>query len=257
MGSLLPRLGAILEGHEPILKRLSKGERKGAEQAAMQAGAARFFGDYAHLRFTRYATARLGYFLRSGHIKRKKDFGVPEPLVWTGETRVSVLTRARIAVAGSAGAPTAEIKMPLPGPRAPIVVETLSQVIDSEMGGFAEEAGKVLTEILGQTSSTGGKSKKLTLAGASSSLTGISARRARALRGDRNDHLEDAKARRSSITDARPANAAAVAARTQRTHNRWRRQAGGSAPTGGPSQTYLRSTRYRHAQAQARYRARY
>jgi hypothetical protein len=261
MSRLLPRFSAVLDGAAPILKRLSKAERKLAEQAAIGAGAARWFADFAPLRFTRYARARLGYALRSGHIKRKKDYGVPEPLVWTGETKVSVLTRARFAIAGSAGKPTAEIKMPLPGPRAPIVGETLSQVLDSELGGFGEEAGRVLGEILGGATGVSKRSKKLTLAGASSSLTGVSARRARALQGDRNDHLQDAQARRSAIADARPAHAAAVSRRLKRTHDRWRRTSGGSAgPVGGagaPAGTYLRSTRYRHAQAQARYRARY
>ncbi len=261
MTNLLPRFDSVLDGAEPILKRLGKAERKLAEQAAIGAGAARWFADYAHLRFTRYARTKLGYALRSGHVKRKKDFGVPEPLVWTGETRISVLTRARFAVAGSAGNPTAEVKMPLPGARAPIVGQTLSQVLDSELGGFGEEAGRVLAEILGGAVSVGGKSKKLTLAGVSSSLTGVSARRARALTGDRNDHLEDAKARRDGIADRRPAQAAAVASRTRRTHDKWRRTSGGAAGTPGgvdkPAASYLRSPRYRHAQAQARYRARY
>ena len=177
--SKLPRIGAIFQGAEPILKRLSKNERKGAEQAALGAGAARFFVDFTPLRFTRYATAKLDYRLRSGHLKRKRLFGVTDPLVWTGDTRASVLGRSRIAVAGTAGHPTADLKMPLPGPRPEVVVKTLSAVLESELAGFAQVAGQVLTELLGQASSVGGKSKKLTLTGAKSAVTNSRYARAR------------------------------------------------------------------------------
>lgn len=255
----LPRLNVVLEGHKPILDRLSPRERKAAEHAAMHAGAVRWFTDYGPLRFTPYSRARLGYVLKSGHAKRKKGYGVPEPLIWTGETREAVLSDPRFKVGGPAGRPWVEVRFRLPGPRAPIVYEVLSTILDSEMGGFAQNAGEVLTETLGQATGLGGKSNRVTLRGATSSLGGSAARLGRKAAAARSELGQAAEDRRVAIAEARPAHQARVARRLKRTHDRWRRTAGGAAPTqaGGMSQSYLRSSRYRRARQQAAYRARY
>lgn len=261
---MLPALSVVLEGYQPILKRLSASEVKLAIRAAMDTGARWWIANYLPLRFQRYARAKLGYELHSSHIKRKKNYDAPDPLVWTGETRESVLKTARVAVGGSAGSPYADIKMRTGGPRHKIVYQVLNTILDSEMPGVAMIIDAELAAILSQAVSPGGRSKRLTLAGAGSSLTSPAATAARKLnsniRGDRNDAVLDAGASKERFESAQKDNRARVQSRLKRTHDRWRRQSGGSAADGaasGMSQTYTGSSRYRHAQAQARHRSRY
>lgn len=260
----LPKLSVVMEGFQPILKRLSASEQKAAIRAAFDVGGQWWVANYLPLRFTRYARAKLGYELRSSHIKRKKNYNAPDPLVWTGETRTSVLGTVRVAVGGSASAPWADIKMRTGGPRHKTVYEVLGTIPDSEMPGVAKVIGEKLQAILAQAVSPGGRSKRLTLAGASTKLSGPRAAAARTVsrqvRGDLNDARLDAGVAQERFATERPAARARVQSRLKRTHDRWRRQSGGSAADGaasGMSQTYASSSRYRHAQAQARHRSRY
>lgn len=260
----LPTLSVVLEGFQPILQRLSATEMKLAVRVSYEAGAGWWIVNYLTLRFTRYARAKLGYELRSSHIKRKKNHGAPDPLVWTGETRESVLKTARVVSGGTAEGPWVDIKMRTGGPRAKIVYEVLSTILDSEMPGVAKVIGEQLQAIVDQAISPSKRSKRLTLAGASSQLGSAAANVARAqhrtARGDRNDAVLDAGAARERFEAEQPARRARIQSRLKRTHDRWRRQSGGSAADGaasGMSATYRGSSRYRHAQAQARYRARY
>lgn len=260
----VPVLTATLEGFQPLLQRLSATEMKLAIRVSYEAGAGWWISNYLTLRFTRYATAKLGYELRSGHIRRKKDYGAPDPLVWTGETRESVFKTARVVSGGTADGPWVDIRMRTGGPRHKIVYQVLSTILQAEMPGVAKAVADQLQAILDQAVSPGGRSKRLTLAGASSSLASPKAQLARAqhrtARGDRNDATLDAGAARERFTAEKPANQARVQRRLKRTHDGWRRRSGGSAADGaasGMSQTYAGSSRYRHAQAQARHRARY
>jgi hypothetical protein len=252
---------AVLEGHQPILQRLSATERKAAIRAAFQVGADWWFANYLPLRFSKYARAKLNYELHSSHIKRKKDFKANDPLVWSGQSRDAVLGNSRFAVGGSADHPYADLKMRLPGPRAPIVYQVLNTILDSEMPGVAREIGNALQEILAQAVSPGGRSKRLTLAGASSSLSSAAATAGRARITGRQTARDEAEDDRVRITESKPAAVRARANRLQATHDRWRRTSGGSAPVGGDTgaqaASYIGSSRYHHAAAQRRYRARY
>lgn len=260
----LPALSVVLEGFQPILQRLSATEMKLAVRVSFEAGAGWWIVNYLTLRFTGYARAKLGYELRSSHIKRKKQYNAPDPLVWTGETRESVLKTARVVAGGTATGPWVDIKMRTGGPRHKVVYQVLSTILDSEMPGVAKVIGEQLQAIIDQAISPGGRSKRLTLAGASSKLGSASANVARkqaaTARGDRNDAVLDAGAGKDRFAAEKPANQAKVQSRLKRTHDRWRRSSGGSANDGaasGMSKTYAGSSRYRHAQAQARHRARY
>lgn len=261
---MFPALPFTLSGFTPILERLSATEQKLAVQAAMSAGAHWWIGSYLPMRFTRYARAKLGYELRSSHIKRKKNYGAPDPLVWTGETRESILKTVRTAVGGTAVSPYVDVKMRTGGPRHQTVYQVLNTILQSEMDGVSRVVGAELQSILAQAISPSKRSRRLTLAGASSKLGSDAANVARAqhrtARGDRNDATLDAAAAKERFAAERPANRARVQSRLKRTHDRWRRASGGSANDGaasGMSRTYANSSRYRHAQAQARHRSRY
>lgn len=260
---MIPALTFVLDGAKPILKRMSVGEQKSAIRTAWEAGAVWWIVNYLVLRFSRYARAKLGYELKSGHIKRKKDYGANDPLVWTGETRDAVLGNARPVVGGSASQPWADVKMRTPGPRSAIVYKVLNTILDSEMPGVAKVIAATLQALLAAAVSVGGRSKRLTLAGASSNLSSPHAATERAAHQQMADQRQTARDAseddRVRITENRPSAQAAVQARLKRTHDTWRRTSGGSAPIqgGGMSQTYAGSSRHAHAQAQARYRSRY
>lgn len=260
---MIPALSFVLDGAAPILKRLSAGEQKAAIRVAWEAGAVWWIANYLLLRFSRYARAKLGYELHSSHIKRKQNYDAPDPLVWTGETRDNVLATARPVVGGSASTPWADIKMRTGAARAEIVYRVLNTILDSEMPGVAKVIAATLQDLLAAAVSTGGRSKRLTLAGASSSLTGAAATKARTARDLLSDQRQTARDQseddRVRIKENRPSAKAAIQSRLKRTHDTWRRQSGGSTPTqgGGMSKTYAGSTRHAHAQAQARHRARY
>jgi hypothetical protein len=260
---VIPALSFVLEGAAPILKRLSATEQKAAVRVAWLAGAVWWIASYLVLRFTRYARAKLDYELHSSHIKRKQNYNAPDPLVWTGETRDAVLGNARPVVGGSAGEPWADIKMRTNAPRAPIVYRVLNTILDSEMPGVAKVIAATLQDLLAAAVSPGGRSKRLTLAGASSSLNSPQATAARtasaALADQRQGARDQAEDDRVRITEARPNARAKVQSRLKRTHDKWRRTSGGSAPIqgGGMSQTYAGSSRHAHAVAQSRHRARY
>lgn len=260
----LPALSVVLEGFQPILQRLSATEMKLAVRVSFEVGGGWWIVNYLTLRFTRYARAKLGYELHSSHIKRKKAYNAPEPLVWTGETRESVLKTARVIAGGTASGPWVDIKMRAGGPRHKIVYEVLNTILDSEMPGVAKVIGEQLQSIIDQAVSPGGRSKRLTLAGASSNLNSPASQLARkqsmTAKGDRNDATLDAGAAKDRFEAERPAARARVQSRLKTTHDRWRRSSGGSANDGaasGMSKTYAGSSRYRHAQAQARHRSRY
>ena len=261
----LPSLSLVLDGFQPLLRRLSATEMKLAVRVSFEAGGGWWITNYLTLRFTRYARAKLGYELRSSHIKRKKDFGAPDPLVWTGETRASVLRTARVVAGGTASGPWVDIKMRTGGPRHKTVYQVLSTILDSEMPGVAKIIGEQLQLIIDQAVSPGGRSKRMTLAGAKSSLASpaaaVARKQAATQRGDLNDAQLDAGSDRDRLNAERPNARARVQSRLKATHAGWRRKAGGSASGGaagdGLSQTYLGSARYRHAQAQQRHRSRY
>ncbi|HEX3132638.1 MAG TPA: hypothetical protein VHX44_03535, partial [Planctomycetota bacterium] len=88
-----------------------------AVRVAFEAGGGWWIVNYLTLRFTRYARAKLGYELHSSHIKRKKQYNAPDPLVWTGETRESVLKTAHVVSGGTSSGPWVDIKMRTGGPR--------------------------------------------------------------------------------------------------------------------------------------------
>jgi hypothetical protein len=259
--SSLPPLSVTLEGLAPIRAKLSATEWKAAVRAAFQLGGEWWIGNYLPLRFTKYARAKLNYELHSSHIKRKKDFEATDPLVWTGQTRDAVLGNAHVAVGGSADHPYADIKMATPGPRAPIVYQVLNTILDSEMPGVSREIADALQAILAQAVTLGGRSKRLTLAGASTSLSSPAAAVGRARIENRQTVRDAAEDDRVRITEARPAAIEMRQNRLKRTHDRWRRTSGGSAPVGGDggqmAASYANSSRYRHAAAQRRHRARY
>lgn len=176
--SMLPQINVVLDGLEPYRKTFSAGEWKLMIRSAFTAGCQAWLEQYLPLRFTNYARAKLAYRLQSGHIRRKQHFGAPEPLVWTGETQESVLSRAAVKVGGSAQKPYGRIPMRLPGPRAEVVVSVLSTILDSEMGLVArtieQEAQRMLAQATvterRKTGTNKGAVSRRTFAGAASRL---------------------------------------------------------------------------------------
>jgi hypothetical protein len=262
----MPSIAVVMEGVERYRKTFSAAEWKAAVRAAFEAGAFAWIADFLEKRFTGYATAKLGYALRSGHVKRKKNYGVPQPLVWTGETMESVLSQATVRVSGSAANSTASIPMRVPGPRAPIVYEVLSTILDTEMGPTAREIERVLHGLIDQSTVTKitksgknkGKVRKRTFAGVSTRVDQRNATRTQRVRQQERFDAANARAedRRVELSETLGARQEQVQQRLRRTHAQWRRQAGGAAPTGGPAAAYAASPRFRRAQAQSRYRQR-
>jgi hypothetical protein len=254
--SAIPKVSFVFDQYKCQLARLTRSQVKDVLRASLQAGAWWWTTNYLMLRFTWYAGAKLGYALTSGHIKRKKDYNSPLPLVWTGTTRYSVAKTVAVREGGSSANPFVDVKYRVGGPRAPVVFRVLNTILQSEMGGVVRVIEATLADLLSGARKRGGRSLKMELPADSpklmrqaheSSARGQIAPQA----GDANDFKEDWAAHKNAAQQK-------VQRRLKLTHARWRRTAGGSAPVsgGGVSRTYAGSHRERYAMAQSRYRER-
>jgi hypothetical protein len=133
-----------------------------------------------------------------------------------------VLGNARPVVGGSASQPWADIKMRTNGPRAEIVYKVLNTILDSEMPGVAKVIAATLQALLAGAVSIGGRSKRLTLAGSSSSLASPQAAAARTAHGQVSERRQTARDQseddRVRITENRPGARAQAQSRLKRTH---------------------------------------
>lgn len=275
--NVLPDLQVWMEGMTPILRTFSTAQQKEIMQHLLGELAEWWIDEWLPQRFeSRYARGKLGYHLRSSHINRKRYYGAPEPLTWTGDTRESVFETARVKTGGSAKKPYADIRMQLGGPRADIVYQVLNTILDGELSGEGVALIESLwAELLEHSMVTGrvqrarkgkraGDVQSRVLRGGTVNAQAVRRQQGRAERRD--DLQADAEDRRIDLLEGRDEGRAKAQAALKRTHDRWRRQSGGAAAYAqspsrraapGMSRTYAGSTRYRRAKAQSRYRRRY
>ena len=247
------------------ISRITKRDLKAMIAGPFEVAVVTWWNGYAELRFKPYARAKLGYQIKGSTAKRKERYGAKDPLVWTGELRSRVLSQSTVRIMGSAANMRGVVNMG----RTPhnIVQQVLETVPDDEVKKTVEPTWlEAFEEILDQLLETGAAPKghrapKLSPSGARSSATGggnaeryrRAKERMELARADAADFAQDLDIRQEE-------GRARAQESLKRTHDRWRRSAGGSAPGGaagwGMSRTYLGSARHRHAQAQRRYRER-
>jgi len=254
-----------LDAASERISRVTKRDLKAMIAGPFEIAVVTWWNGYAELRFKPYARAKLGYRIKEETAKRKERYGAKDPLVWTGELRSRVLSRSTVKIMGSAANMRGVVNMG----RTPhnIVLMVLETVPEDEVKKTVEPTWlEAFEELLDQLLETGTaprshRKPKLSPAGARSSIAGggnaerfrRAQERMMLARADAQDFAQDLDIRQEEGR-ARAQNA------LKRTHDRWRRSAGGSAPGGaagwGMSRTYLGSARHRHAQAQRRYRER-
>jgi hypothetical protein len=256
---MLPLITITMDQHAETLSKVSRGSLKEMFAGTFAVAVDLWRQGYLPLRFTAYAY-KLGYHNTAGTARRKQRYGAPEPLVWTGDLRARTLREARGVVRGSVASLRGEVQVPQPWPTVREVL--LAPLLPGEEASVERWWRDGIEELLAALLASGQLTQRRRIRAVwASPVAGGGSRRAAAAQtrgrfaqaqADAEDYVSDGAARRAE-------GRAQAAASLKRTHDRWRRSAGGAAPVsgGGLSRTYAGSARQRHAQSQARYRARY
>lgn len=230
-------IGRALQARGAAFFLFSRAEQGRVLTTAMVDALTRWIDEKLPLRFSPYA-ARLGWTVGKKHQKQKKYWGVEDPLVWTGITRASVLSRAKATAVGNLENLRGRISLGPVWPQAKVqsVLRTVPSWEVDDIGIWLGEAiDTLLSGAFTITRPARGHKEARTLRTVNLEAVGTfkatSADRLR-LRADLASAVKDA------IIGRRAANRQGRPGPSESTLEIWRNTHGGSAPTGYGAPTF-------------------